>query len=82
MVVTAIRKPNRRFNELRWIDAVESSQLDRDVVTADLLYVSTCERAHAAVSAKEVMPGPRAELVIAQIVLAGDQAECARLAPP
>jgi hypothetical protein len=34
------------------------------------------------VSAKEVMPGPRAELVIAQIVLAGDQAECARLAPP
>jgi hypothetical protein len=25
------------------------------------------------------MPGPRAELVIAQIALAGDQAECARL---
>ena len=39
--------------------AVETSQLDR-VATADLLHVTTCERAHAAVSTKEVMPGPRA----------------------
>ena len=76
VVMTAIRKPGRRFDEFHWVDIVESGQLHCHIVPANLLDVATRERADAAVSTEQVVPGLRSKLVIAQLMLARQQPEC------
>lgn len=74
-IVSAVRVPDWRSEEFFWRCVVERSELDRDVVTADLLYVAATERTHAAVAAEKMVPAPGAELVVAEGLFARKKAE-------
>src|SRR5581483_3472218 len=52
---------------------VEARDVDRDVVATDLWHMPAPERPHAAVPAEEMMGVPRAELVVREVPLPGQQ---------
>src|SRR5689334_16946149 len=79
LVVAPVRIPDRRFGELRGIDAVEAIQLHGDVGTADLRHVAALEATHSAVLAEQVLTLPAREAIVAERVRAGQQPECVGL---
>lgn len=79
IIVTAIGVLHRCAGEFRVRGIVQRSELDRHIVSADLLEVPAAEAADAAMAAKEVMDTSGAELIVAQRPLPGKQAKGPRL---
>ena len=73
IVVAAVGKTNRRFNEFHRVDIVKRRQLNCDIVTANLRNMPSCKRAYAAVLAEQMMADLVIELVVGQFTLARQQ---------
>jgi hypothetical protein len=64
VVVSTVSEANRRFDEFGWIGVVKSRQLYGNIVAANLSNMATCERAYAAMLAKQMMANLVVELIV------------------
>src|SRR6185437_15184536 len=80
IVVAAIHVADGERGELGGAEVVERGQRHRDIVAADLLDMPPRKRTDSAGPAEQVMALLRAELVVAEIVLAREHAQILRLA--
>src|SRR5688572_30307996 len=78
-VVAPVSVFDRGFDELLRTNVVETSDLHRYVVAANLHNVATPEWAHATDLAKQVMPALCTELVVAERIFTRQQAKCVGL---
>jgi hypothetical protein len=77
-IVTPVDISNRRRYQLLRINVIESGDLHCDVFATHSFDIYPLKRPHSTMAAKQMMLDFRAELVIAQISLAGKQSKCAR----
>ena len=75
-IVPAVGVSHWRCNELVGGHIVECAELDRYKVAADLLDVAAAEWAHAAMLAEQVMAALGRELIVAEVIHAGNQSKC------
>lgn len=75
VVMPSICISNRRGEQFRQVEMIQRRHLNRHIITAYFRYMAAAERTHAAVFAEKVMAASGIELVVAQFILAGQQAE-------
>src|SRR5262245_9394901 len=79
LVVAAVGVVHRRLDQLSGIDAVQATQLHRDIGPADLRDVAALERAHTTMFAEQVFGLLARETVVAQRIRTRHQPELVRL---
>src|SRR3954465_12942738 len=75
IIVAAVRIANRQCRELRIRHIVQTGDVDRDEIAADLRDMTAAEWPQAAMLAEQVMALLGGKLVVRQCVLASQQAK-------
>jgi hypothetical protein len=78
IVVAAVGESDRGGGEFLKVYVVQRGELNSDVVTADLLDVSPPKRPPTAVPTEQMVSAFPAKLIVAQVVLSGQQSKRGR----